>query len=226
MNGSLSKLLDDLRRRQELGVVILSIDDKMDYYPRPAELKGLSGSAVRKRQVEFASGRAAAQVALKNLGITNPPPIPRGLRGEPVWPEGIVGSITHSGGWAIVVVGRNSQILTIGIDLENLKSTNVDEITPVIATHTEQSWIQQSNDPKLAATMLFGSKEATFKALNPHCERFFDFADVELTWFPYRLAFRGSLLADLNSRYTRGYEFEVACRSHESWVFAYLIEYR
>lgn len=43
---------------------------------------------------EFVTGRACARRALARLGV-EPVPVPSGDRGEPFWPDGIVGSITH-----------------------------------------------------------------------------------------------------------------------------------
>ncbi|WP_374216235.1 4'-phosphopantetheinyl transferase, partial [Frankia sp. R82] len=50
--------------------------------------------AVPSRRAEFVTGRACARLALARLGVA-PRPILRGPRGEPTWPRGIVGSITH-----------------------------------------------------------------------------------------------------------------------------------
>src|SRR2546430_2701154 len=52
------------------------------------------GTAVPKRQREFATGRACARQALAQLGLP-PAPLERGPRGEPQWPARGGGSITH-----------------------------------------------------------------------------------------------------------------------------------
>lgn len=204
--------------------MVASVNDELDYIVPSEEKKALSPRAVEKRQKEFLCGRAAANLALKELGFDNPPPIPQGPQREPIWPDGIVGSITHSGQWTLVVAARNSQVFAIGIDLEDSAKMTADEAIPLICSPSEQAWARQSSDPSVAATRLFCSKEATFKAFYPHCRCYFDFTDVELLWLPDREAFTGKLLTGLDHKYAKGYQFEVVCRSSSRWVFAYLIE--
>jgi 4'-phosphopantetheinyl transferase EntD len=73
--------------------------------------------AVDKRRREFATGRNCARVALGRLGVP-PVPIVRGERGAPVWPPGIVGSITHCDGYRAAAVARDRDVLAVGIDAE------------------------------------------------------------------------------------------------------------
>lgn len=44
----------------------------------------------------------------------------RGGHGEPLWPAGLVGSITHANGYRTVAIAPNEQISTMGIDMEPL----------------------------------------------------------------------------------------------------------
>ena len=48
--------------------------------------------AIASRRREFAAGRACAREALAKLGLP-PVPILRGEKREPLWPQGIVGSL-------------------------------------------------------------------------------------------------------------------------------------
>jgi 4'-phosphopantetheinyl transferase EntD len=50
--------------------------------------------ACAKRREEFSAGRCAGRAALACLGVP-PVAILQGRRGEPLWPSGFVGSITH-----------------------------------------------------------------------------------------------------------------------------------
>ena len=74
-------------------------------------------SAVEKRRREFAAGRACARNALAKLGMPEVA-IPRGAHGEPVWPAGAVGSITHCDGFCACAVARRELIWSVGIDAE------------------------------------------------------------------------------------------------------------
>ena len=62
-------------------------------------LKGVS----ENRQWEFTAGRLCAVQAIRGLGGSETE-IPVGERGEPIWPKGFVGSITHTQGYAAAAV--------------------------------------------------------------------------------------------------------------------------
>lgn len=132
----------------------------------------------RADHTDFALGRAAADDALGRLGEPRAP-IPVGASGEPVWPDGIVGSISHTPGLAIAIVGRREEFLGIGVDVE-LAGRNVDERTFArICTPAELEWVRAGPDPKLRALMLFCAKEATYKALSGLGGSRLGFHDVE-----------------------------------------------
>lgn len=73
--------------------------------------------AVEGRRREFTTSRACARAALMQLGW-RPRAIPAGPRGDPHWPVGIVGSITHCDGYRAAAVGRVTDFVAIGIDAE------------------------------------------------------------------------------------------------------------
>ena len=134
------------------------------------------------RRAEFATGRACARHALARLGLP-PRPIPSGQRGEPRWPRGIVGSITHCSGYRGAVLGRTSQIATIGIDAE-LNAPLPAGVLGAISLPQERAWVEQ-----LAAErpdvhwdrLLFCAKEAVYKAWYPLAQRWLDFSDAEIS---------------------------------------------
>ena len=71
-----------------------------------SELASVS-RAVRKRRLEFDTVRHCARQALGELGYS-PAPLLKGEWGEPQWPKGIVGSMTHCQGYraaAVALVG-------------------------------------------------------------------------------------------------------------------------
>lgn len=73
--------------------------------------------AMPKRRLEFAAGRACARRAMIQLGVA-PSAIPRGEAHEPVWPDGVVGSITHCVNYRAAAVACTSRLRAIGIDAE------------------------------------------------------------------------------------------------------------
>ena len=74
-------------------------------------------SAVNKRRAEFLAGRFAAANAISRLcGLWHTPGISGS--GAPVWPQGLIGSISHSINYVVAVVRRGEQKnVGIGIDL-------------------------------------------------------------------------------------------------------------
>jgi 4'-phosphopantetheinyl transferase EntD len=81
-------------------------DDEAGARLFPEEAMQLDG-AVDSRLREFATGRSCARQALAGLGLA-PAPILRGAKREPLWPAGIVGSITHCRGYRAAAVAFNN----------------------------------------------------------------------------------------------------------------------
>jgi 4'-phosphopantetheinyl transferase EntD len=70
--------------------------DVPDEPPFPGEAD-LVADAVEKRRREFVTTRRCARQALAQLGVP-PVPIRPGPGRAPVWPAGVVGSLTHCAG--------------------------------------------------------------------------------------------------------------------------------
>src|SRR5437588_389954 len=85
----------------------------------PGEEEVLGPRAVAERRQLFALGRAAARDALGELGFA-PVAIGRGEGGEPLWPAGVVGSISHSRQVAVAVAGLRQDYVGLGVDVEGL----------------------------------------------------------------------------------------------------------
>ena len=84
--------------------------------PLPEE-EPLIAKSVAKRRNEFITVRHCARIALGQLGVP-PVPILKGDKGEPCWPDGVVGSLTHCTGYRGAVVGRSAAVRSVGIDAE------------------------------------------------------------------------------------------------------------
>ena len=75
-------------------------------------------NAVPRRHLEFATGRECARRAMAALGHARAS-MPRAQDRVPIWPDDLVGSITHTDLWAAAAVARRDQgFVAIGIDLE------------------------------------------------------------------------------------------------------------
>ena len=151
-------------------------DADLLWLPHHAELS----NAGRKRKAEHLAGRIAAAHA---LGAINERAIPGiGPNGEPLWPEGLSGSITHSGTQAMAVVVRHPDAL-IGIDCEAiLPDREAREIQDGIINAQEAMCLTRSGYPfALALTLAFSAKESLFKALFPKANTYMGFEWARVT---------------------------------------------
>jgi 4'-phosphopantetheinyl transferase EntD len=118
--------------------------------------------AAQKRRRDFALGRACARAALDRLGQGDAV-IATGERGVPVWPPGIVGSITHTKAYAAAVVGDVGSFAGVGVDAERVGGVGED-LWPRLFGEAERRQLEGREDRALAATLLFSAKEAAYKA--------------------------------------------------------------
>lgn len=140
------------------------------------------GRAVEKRKREFSTGRACAHAALERLGFA-PTPIPSGERGEPLWPSGVVGSITHCDGYRAAALARDGDLLTIGIDAET-HAALPDGLVGDIARPEELPMLAalSREDPSVHwDRLLFSAKESVYKAWFPLTKRWLGFEDATLS---------------------------------------------
>ena len=106
----------------------------------PAE-EAVMRTAGPRRRAEFAAGRWCAREALARLGVPAAPILP-GPAGEPRWPEGVTGSITHCAGYRACAVARTTDVAAIGIDAEPDAALPAGLIEKV-ATGPERAWIRR-----------------------------------------------------------------------------------
>jgi enterobactin synthetase component D len=121
------------------------------------------------RNMYFAAGRQCAAMAIAQLGAGIPPQdVPRGAAGEPVWPAGLTGSITHKGDFFAAAVARRSDALSVGLDAELvMDSDRAFAIARIVLLAGERSVGGDSISPALRVSLFFSIKEAVFKCLYP-----------------------------------------------------------
>ena len=134
--------------------------------------------AVPKRVGEFAAGRACARAALARLKIEGFA-VRMGAEREPLWPEGVVGSITHSGTFCGAALARSSSLLALGVDVEERTAVRAD-LWRAIATAQELEWLRQlpADRAQTMAALIFSAKEAFFKCQFPLTRQWLGFAHV------------------------------------------------
>lgn len=139
--------------------------------------------AVDERRREFRTVRACAREAMRQLGW-GPAPILRGTRGEPLWPEGLVGSMAHCPGYRVAAVARAEAVATIGIDAEPNEPLPDVDMTLLIANAEEGALLSALAVRHLDiawARLLFSAMKSVYKAWYPLTGRWLDFHDAMVT---------------------------------------------
>jgi len=141
--------------------------------------------AVEKRCREFSAGRCCARQALRKLGCADAPII-HDQNGAPLWPTGIVGSITHSTTHAAAAVARDSSLRGLGIDMETISRVSP-AIADKILTAQEKTALQCQPDPagqQRLLALFFSAKEAIYKCLHPLLQCRIGFQDARIACAP------------------------------------------
>lgn len=149
--------------------------------PLPEE-EPLIARAVAKRRNEFVTVRHCARRALGELGI-GPVPILKGDKGEPCWPDGVVGSLTHCEGFRGAVVGRATDVRSVGIDAEP-HDVLPKGVLDAISLPAERAAIGELGGGLHWDRILFCAKEATYKAWFPLTHRWLGFEDAHIAFTP------------------------------------------
>ena len=154
-------------------------DDPPGLAPLAAE-EPLIARSVAKRRNEFVTVRHCARVALEQLGVP-PAPILKGDKGEPCWPEGVVGSLTHCQGYRGAVVGLTQSVRSVGIDAEP-HGVLPDGVLNAVSLPVERYEIGALPGGLHWDRILFCAKEATYKAWFPLTQRWLGFEDAHITF--------------------------------------------
>ncbi|MGW0045536.1 4'-phosphopantetheinyl transferase Npt [Rhodococcus sp. NPDC003348] len=156
--------------------------DPPELVPHPSEA-ALIARAVDKRRREFVSVRHCARQAMGKLGV-DPAPILKGERGVPLFPRGVVGSLTHCDGYRGAVLGYSMAVRSVGIDAEP-HGPLPDGVLDAVSLPAERDWLA-GGTPDGADVhwdrLLFCAKEATYKAWFPLTYRWLGFEDAHITF--------------------------------------------
>ncbi|PRQ02038.1 4'-phosphopantetheinyl transferase family protein [Enhygromyxa salina] len=162
MRAELDSLTDAITKRLP-GLVVshTSLSNRLEFLFR-AELEVAHARAMTPlRLAQFAAGRHCARDAIAELGAEISPVL-AGPEGEPLWPAGLVGSISHKGETALAAIAQAELYRSVGIDLE------LDEIS-------DDGWLTEVMAPgdrfmtpvRSLATALLSAKESYYKAQFP-----------------------------------------------------------
>jgi 4'-phosphopantetheinyl transferase EntD len=170
------------------------VGDDPNAYLLPEE-EHLVAKAVAKRRREVTNARTCARRALARLGFAETV-IPRGPKGEPLWPAGIVGSITHTSGYFAAAVAHADKIRSIGIDAE-VHGALPEGVLAHIGFGPELTWLAGQDHAEVWwDRLLFSAKESVYKAWFPLTGRWLGFEDATVTIDPANRTFQARILVD------------------------------
>ncbi|GAA4476531.1 4'-phosphopantetheinyl transferase [Rhodococcus olei] len=153
--------------------------DPPELTPHPSEA-ALIARAVDKRRREFVTVRHCAREAMGKLGV-EPAPILKGERGVPLFPRGVVGSLTHCDGYRGAVLGYSMAVRSVGIDAEP-HGPLPDGVLDAVSLPAEREWLAGAGEGIHWDRLLFCAKEATYKAWFPLTHRWLGFEDAHITF--------------------------------------------
>jgi 4'-phosphopantetheinyl transferase EntD len=171
-------------------------------------------SAVDKRRLEFSRGRQCARAALRRLGVADGPLL-SGSQREPLWPAGVVGSITHTHELCLAAVAWQRNYTGVGIDVERAAPLEL-AVAERVATVAEMSALD-SMPPLLAARLIFSAKEAFYKCQFYRTRQFLGFFEVAIALEPQG-EFSAELLIDAGPL-VRGSGFRGRWRQQAGFLF-------
>jgi 4'-phosphopantetheinyl transferase EntD len=184
--------------------------------------EGLVERAVSSRVLRVAERRTARQCArqaLRELGAIGE--LSEGSSG-PVWPSGVVGSISHKSGSCVAVVAQEADAQAIGVDVERA--------TPPLTSATKRLVLGSDNEsprPRKAhcgyqadwMRVIFSAKEATYKAWYPLGKEFLEPTEINLTFDETRPIFEASVGRASQYRFEGSYTVVDQLIASACWIF-------
>jgi 4'-phosphopantetheinyl transferase EntD len=176
-----------------------------------AELAVLHPRSVPARRAAFVAGRTAAHAALADLD-RDVPAILAGAMRQPLWPPGIVASLSHAGDFAVAMAAPLERTGGVGIDLELARPAP--ELWDQVPTPMERRWLRAIGDPAERDRMLlalFSAKEALYKAFFPRVGTWFGFEAAALE--PAPSGFVATFVDTIDDSYPPGRTIGI----HSAW---------
>ena len=143
----------------------------------PEEAESVA-NALPKRIQEFAAGRLCARRALAKFGVTDFP-VRVARDRQPLWPEFLVGSITHTAGLCAAAVADRARMIALGLDSEVVGAVKADLWSSICAA-AELGWVDtlQHEERAKAVALIFSAKEAFYKCQYPLVGERLNFHDL------------------------------------------------
>lgn len=178
----------------------------------------IAGTANESRRIQFALGRGAARKAISFLGGDASESVLADDKGMPLWPKGLVGSISHCYRYspeqerlnpvAVAAVGLVSELRSVGIDIESTDRPLRPNTHKAIAFGPERDWVQH-RDMNSRTIALLSAKECLYKLLFPLTRTYFGMKEALLSWSEGESQFQAILQRDLNTEFTKGWKTDL-----------------
>jgi enterobactin synthetase component D len=155
---------------------------RIDDHPVLPEELALVADAVARRRQEFVTGRWLARAGLRHFGLPDRPILMGRLR-NPLWPDEVIGTLSHDGDLCAVALRRRDTVRGIGIDLieRSRRAGRMDDLAPIFVTSSAELDVIATLDVAVDPSMLlFGLKEAVIKALAFRLDDFIDMREIEI----------------------------------------------
>jgi 4'-phosphopantetheinyl transferase EntD len=178
-------------------VAVVCATPEMEDAPLHPDEAAVTGRMAVKRLREYTLGRACAREALALLEIEDFALVNDAER-VPVWPDGIVGSLTHSRGLVAAAAARWGAVRGVGLDIERGRTLEASMLERICAP-SERARLQDVPVPEELggpALLAFSAKEAFYKCYYPIARTFLGFLDAEISFSPAEQTFTARLLRD------------------------------
>jgi 4'-phosphopantetheinyl transferase EntD len=164
----------------DLGVIAHTLTGPGDPEALLADERVFTTGVSALRSQQFAAGRLCARWGLRALGSPEHSLVV-GAGGQPSWPAGFCGSISHTKGLVVAVVARTEALgrRRIGVDAECLGRVRT-ELYRHVFTENEIATLAVTSRPERLASTVFSAKEALYKAQYPLTAAWVGFRDVSV----------------------------------------------
>jgi 4'-phosphopantetheinyl transferase EntD len=180
MIHSIEKLLPENLVVESQEVINYSSNLNIKEIASAEEIKIIHGSTV-KRFNEFIAGRTCCKRCLNRMSISDFPVL-KDKFGLPVFPDHIVGSISHTKSIGIAITGKKEEYKALGIDVEEIGRIKKQHIG-IFTTQEELNFLIQLSGFKQEAysTLIFSAKEACHKLMFSISKNILDFKNINIS---------------------------------------------
>lgn len=183
---------------------------KIGSFPMLDAEMALVANAVLSRQQEFSTGRWLAHQGLRCLGQPCQP-IKIGKLKNPLWPDSILGTITHDADYCAVVLAPKQTFKGLGVGIDLIALPRLDKLhgleSLISADASELQAVGKLNVAADPLLLLFSLKESLIKALSFYLDDFVDMRAIE-AFFDERILFKLSdrvIFGDIFATTTQNY---------------------